>query len=248
MRVLPVIDLKADLVVRAVAGRRDEYRPIVSQLVDSQAPADVARAFVEAFTLDEFYVADLDAISGESAAYHLYTTILESASRMIVDAGLSSCGRAEQLAEYADLHSRVTGIVVGLESVGSADDLPKIIETIGPRRAVFSLDLKGGNLWTDSTAWVKLTPLEVVEQSVAAGFRRLIVLDLGDVGGQSGTSTLSLCREVRRQFSDLELIAGGGIRRPQDLADLDAAGCDGALVATALHDGQLSAKDLLCYR
>ena len=33
MKILPVIDLKGGVVVRGVAGRRDEYRPIVSQAV-----------------------------------------------------------------------------------------------------------------------------------------------------------------------------------------------------------------------
>jgi phosphoribosylformimino-5-aminoimidazole carboxamide ribotide isomerase len=37
------------------------------------------------------------------------------------------------------------------------------------------------------------------------------------------------------------VFAGGGIRGFDDLARLAAAGCAGALVASALHDGALSA-------
>ena len=37
MEVIPVIDLLGGQVVRGVAGRRDEYRPIVSQIAEAVA-------------------------------------------------------------------------------------------------------------------------------------------------------------------------------------------------------------------
>ena len=46
-------------------------------------------------------------------------------------------------------------------------------------------------------------------------------------------------RRVRRAVPDVALLAGGGVRGPEDLQRLADAGCDGALVATALHDGRL---------
>jgi phosphoribosylformimino-5-aminoimidazole carboxamide ribotide isomerase len=36
----------------------------------------------------------------------------------------------------------------------------------------------------------------------------------------------------------LELVAGGGIRGPEDLARLEARGVSAALIASALHDGR----------
>jgi phosphoribosylformimino-5-aminoimidazole carboxamide ribotide isomerase len=64
MRVVPVLDLKGGHVVHGVGGRREEYRPVVSRLTDSSAPADVATAFRDRFGLSELYVADLDDIAG----------------------------------------------------------------------------------------------------------------------------------------------------------------------------------------
>jgi phosphoribosylformimino-5-aminoimidazole carboxamide ribotide isomerase len=40
------------------------------------------------------------------------------------------------------------------------------------------------------------------------------------------------------------LLAGGGIRAAADVEALAPARCDGALVATALHDGTITAADL----
>jgi len=40
------------------------------------------------------------------------------------------------------------------------------------------------------------------------------------------------------------LLAGGGVRSLDDLRQLSRIGCDGALIATALHDGRLTAADV----
>jgi phosphoribosylformimino-5-aminoimidazole carboxamide ribotide isomerase len=42
----------------------------------------------------------------------------------------------------------------------------------------------------------------------------------------------------------MELTSGGGVRGRDDLAALADAGCDAALVASALHDGQLTVSDI----
>jgi uncharacterized protein related to proFAR isomerase len=44
--------------------------------------------------------------------------------------------------------------------------------------------------------------------------------------------------------SAVDLIAGGGVRGLDDLKALADAGCDAALVASALHDGRLSREDI----
>jgi phosphoribosylformimino-5-aminoimidazole carboxamide ribotide isomerase len=46
----------------------------------------------------------------------------------------------------------------------------------------------------------------------------------------------------------LEIISGGGVRGPRDLQALAAAGADAALVASALHDGRLSAAQCAAAR
>jgi len=67
---------------------------------------------------------------------------------------------------------------------------------------------------------------------------------LADVGVNEGPRTLSFCRQIRREFSAIELIAGGGVRGIDDLVALADAGCDAALVASALHDGRLTPEEI----
>jgi phosphoribosylformimino-5-aminoimidazole carboxamide ribotide isomerase len=70
------------------------------------------------------------------------------------------------------------------------------------------------------------------------------VLDLAGVGMDAGVAALALCRQLRQKHPQLELISGGGVRGREDLHALAEAGCNAALVASALHDGRLTAGDL----
>jgi phosphoribosylformimino-5-aminoimidazole carboxamide ribotide isomerase len=57
-----------------------------------------------------------------------------------------------------------------------------------------------------------------------------------------GISTIDLCRMIAADFRG-RLIAGGGVRGIDDLQALTNAGCQAALVASALHDGRLTHDD-----
>jgi phosphoribosylformimino-5-aminoimidazole carboxamide ribotide isomerase len=69
--------------------------------------------------------------------------------------------------------------------------------------------------------------------------RRLIVLDLAQVGTGTGTGTEELCRRLGEMYPDVEIIAGGGVRDEKDLDRLAQCGVKAALVASALHDGKV---------
>jgi phosphoribosylformimino-5-aminoimidazole carboxamide ribotide isomerase len=76
-----------------------------------------------------------------------------------------------------------------------------------------------------------------------AGVGSVIVIDLARVGGGTGVD-LDVVARVRDAVAGLTLIAGGGVRGPDDLVRLADAGCDAALVATALLAGGISAADI----
>jgi phosphoribosylformimino-5-aminoimidazole carboxamide ribotide isomerase len=241
MRVIPVVDLKGGLVVRGVAGRRAEYRPVESVLASDPRPQTVAQAFAGA-GFREAYVADLDAIGGVPPARETYSQLAACGLSLIVDAGLSSVEQAHALAGYLDSLGAAHAIVAGLESLPDPATLAAMVRAVGPRRLVFSLDMKSGRPLNTAPAWRELSPRQIAVTALRAGVRRLIVLDLAAVGVNQGVGTQPLCRQLRCLDATLEIIAGGGVRGPQDLESLAAAGCDAALVASALHDGRIAAS------
>jgi phosphoribosylformimino-5-aminoimidazole carboxamide ribotide isomerase len=74
----------------------------------------------------------------------------------------------------------------------------------------------------------------------------VVMIDLARVGTGAGLD-LELIARVREAVPDLTLLAGGGVRGQEDLAHLADCGCDGALVATAIHDGRIGAAETAKY-
>jgi 23S rRNA pseudouridine1911/1915/1917 synthase len=237
LRVLPVIDLRNGVVVRGVGGRRDEYRPIVSQVASSSAPLDVAEAFRQNFGFTELYLADLDAISGGSPSLSLFAQLIARGFTLWVDAGLRQAAQADELRSVG-----VERLVAGLETLASPEELTVLCERYG-EHVVFSLDLKGGRA-LGAPAWPE-DPCEIAREAVECGVRRLLVLDLAQVGDGRGTGTEALCSRLSETFPDVEVCAGGGVRGVEDLKRLRYCGVRVALVASALHDGRLTRNDLV---
>lgn len=234
--VIPVIDLKAGLVVRAVGGRRAEYRPIQSRLARDAQPVTVARAFADrGFSLA--YVADLDAIGGAEPAWPIYEELAATGLDLWVDAGLTDIRRARALAEFKAPRPLV-GIIAGLESMRGWDLLRAMLDVCGPDRLIFSLDLQGGRPLAAQLG-ATLSPLDIAGQAIDCGVRQMIVLDLAVVGSSGGSSTIELCRKIHDRSPHVRLVSGGGVRNETDLAAMAEAGCHTALVATSLHDGRL---------
>lgn len=226
MRLIPVLDIANGVVVRAVGGRRDEYRPVRSVLTDSDRPVEVAAAMLAATGANTLYVADLDAIRGRPA------NTLEFPVRTLLDAGFP--------VPVAKPRPNVVP-VVGLETAA-----PPVTESSGESPGehgnAFSFDLFDGRLWKNWEAWVGSADaiLDLAGIVWALNFRTWIVLDVGRVGGGAGPGTELVVRQLRREFPGVELIAGGGVRGRDDVTRLADAGADGVLVASAVHDGTLT--------
>jgi len=90
-------------------------------------------------------------------------------------------------------------------------------------------------------------PLELASAAVTAGAEAIVVLDLARVGSGRGVDSV-LVQGLRRAHPHVELLAGGGIGTARELERLADAGLDGALVATALHDGRIKRDDVAAVR
>jgi phosphoribosylformimino-5-aminoimidazole carboxamide ribotide isomerase len=137
-----------------------------------------------------------------------------------------------------------THVVIGLETLASYDTLASICAAIGGERVAFSLDLRNGEPVAPRLGIPLDQPAHLLAARAAdAGVGAVIVIDLARVGTASGLD-VDLMTRVRAAAPGPMLLAGGGVRGLDDLARLADAGCDGALVASALHDGSMSAADV----
>jgi phosphoribosylformimino-5-aminoimidazole carboxamide ribotide isomerase len=230
VRVIGVLDVVRGTAVHARGGIRRDYAPVseAAGVVVNGDPVALAHVYLDTLGLQELYVADLDAIAGGDPNNAAITGVIELGRPTMVDAGVRAADDATRVAALG-----ATTIVVGLETLPSFAVLRAICTAVQDRIA-FSLDLRHGQ-----PIGIGETPETLAAHAADAGVRTLIVLDVGRVGMRGGPD-MAMIRRIRQAVPDLSLLAGGGVRGADDLNQLADAGYDGALVATALHEGRLT--------
>jgi phosphoribosylformimino-5-aminoimidazole carboxamide ribotide isomerase len=227
--IIPMLDIMGGQVVRALAGRRSEYRPVRSCLTNSTEPAEVARSLIQATGASALYVADLDAIVHRKPDPTGVLAVVAIAPMVMCDGGFRTVADA---APYA--RCRVDYVV------GTETGDPALFPALGPSRCILSIDLFDGRVIGDRRVWGEFELLELVDRVAARGVTAVILLDLARVGTGRGTGTEAAVRSLSRAFPGLALIAGGGVRTWDDMERLGDAGADAVLVASALHDGTIT--------
>jgi phosphoribosylformimino-5-aminoimidazole carboxamide ribotide isomerase len=230
MQVIPVLDLRAGIVVRARRGQHSEYEPLRSSLVQGCEPVAVARALCAICRTRTVYVADLDAVRGNPVDEAALAG-LASVAATWVDAGATTPQRAAALARVG-----VARNVVGTQWIGPGA-LPGRLFAMSAPPLVLSVDLRDGRLISPDLA--ESRPAAAAPLARVLGVRELLVIDLARAGTGSGPP-LAAVAELAAALPEVAIYAGGGVRDQADLRALESAGAAGALVATALHDGRLT--------
>jgi phosphoribosylformimino-5-aminoimidazole carboxamide ribotide isomerase len=225
--IIPVLDLKGGVVVRARMGERHLYAPIVTPLAPTSDPLDVARGLLAVHPFATLYVADLDAIEGRGDNGAALRRIKRGcpALALWVDNGIADAAAAARW-----LAAGLGSLVLGSET---QRDAALVRDLADDGRVVLSLDFRGDTFQGPTAILV----------DPAAWPARVIAMTLARVGSGAGPD-LDRLAAVRASAPGRRIYAAGGVRDAADLAALARAGIAGALVATALHDGRLGRAEL----
>lgn len=229
MDVVPVLDVARGQVVRGIKGDRASYKPIATQLVPGSEPAAIARALLGLHPFRKLYVADLDGIEGRGRNVHLVPALsaVAGTTELWIDTGAASRKAARSV-----LAAPVTTLIVGSESIERTAEFEDIASE-APLRTVLSLDFRGDEfmgprrLLEDETLWPN----------------RVIVMTLARVGSGEGPDMDRLGAIIKRA-GKRKVYAAGGVRHRADLMALRDLGAAGVLVASALHEGAITAQDI----
>jgi phosphoribosylformimino-5-aminoimidazole carboxamide ribotide isomerase len=228
MQVIPVIDLKGGVVVRARLGERASYAPIETPLSRTSESEDVVAGLLSLHPFRTLYAADLDAIEGRGDS----GAILDRLERRFPQIELWVDNGCRNTAGTNAFLRRRSGasLVLGSESQAGTE----LVRTFAREpRVLLSLDFRGDAflgptaLLSDAALWPD----------------RLIVMTLARVGSDAGPD-FSRFASIKRRAGAREVYMAGGLRDRDDLAAVKTSGAAGILVASALHDGRLSPADL----
>lgn len=220
-------------VVQAIQGQRQHYRPIQSQLTDSHALLDVVATILQVYPFDCVYIADLNAITGDTTLPDHRTHIMAAMQAFPqitwwIDAGLTSSAVLEPWQ-----HSNIQPVL-------ASESLPDIVTYQTLRKmapdSVLSLDyFQDGfhgpaSLEADHTQWTQPT----------------IVMSLPKVGTHQGPD-LDKLTSIKQRATHLPLYAAGGVRNIEDIQAISQSGGSGILIASALHHKTITASDMQAF-
>lgn len=229
--VIPALDLKGGLVVHARAGNRTDYRPIETPHGPASDPLAIARGLLAVAQSPVLYIADLDSIAGTGNHFQLCQELAAAlgGTTLWIDAGF---GDVSACAFWLPLGAT---LVIGSESIASLDAWQDIRAAFG-KSLVLSLDFDGHGfrgpqaLLSEAALWPD----------------RVIVMTISRVGVEGGPDIDRLSTTLERAGPSAVYVAGG-VRYLADLQTVATAGAQGALVATALHSGALTQKEIAAF-
>ena len=223
MQIIPVIDIKAGRAVLARQGDRQNYQPLSTPLCSSSQLDDVINAYLSVYSFSHIYIADLDALMGKGSNQSLINMCVTRYPQLnfIID-----CGSLEA-------HSAASNVtpIIGTESVN--------------RQTLIEIKQHTNNfiLSLDFCAQNKLMGDPVLYKSPTLWPKKLIIMTLSLVGKNNGLDLVRL-KHYCYSYPEHNIIAAGGVRHLQDLVQLKEIGIQQVLVASALHNGTLTASDI----
>lgn len=219
-----VIDILKGRVVHAIKGVRENYYPVKdSKICSSADPVEMVSAVRPA----EVYIADLDRLSNSGSNFEAIRKISGIAGTM-VNIGIREKEDIEKCMAIAD--------TVILSTEASSFEIMKYASLHHPGRTSITIDIKNGVVLTDDKD-LKKKPEELVKLLNELKIRDIVIIDLSKVGSSEGINREFL-RAVRK-ISNHDILFGGGIKGMDDIQILKEIGINGALVATAVHNGSI---------
>lgn len=217
INIIPVIDVMNGSVIHAVAGKRNEYKPISRSIITSSPnPEEVLRGFKK-LGCSYVYIADLDAIMDRGNNEFVIDIAVSYGFKVLADIGRRGLDKKDT--------SNIL-YVIGTEYIVYPDEIDLIFNRI------ISLDIKNGKvLFKNKDADVS----QVAKDFCNRNPRLVIVLNLDRVGTSHGIDIDTL-KKVKINC-EADIAVGGGLGDIKELELLKNLGIKYVLVATAIHRG-----------
>jgi phosphoribosylformimino-5-aminoimidazole carboxamide ribotide isomerase len=230
--VLPAIDVLEGRCVRLAGGDRTRVT------IEGGSPGAAARRFA-AEGAPFLHLVDLDGAFSGTPTPGLVETVVAAAGGRPVQAG----------GGYRTIEAIESGLAAGAARVmvGTAALSPGFLAEATRRygdRLVVAVDAREGLVVADGwTSTSSLPATELARACAATGVARLLVTSATRDGSLTGPDLELLTAVV--DASGLPVLAAGGIASLEDLARIREAGCEGAVLGSALWSGRISLAEAI---
>jgi phosphoribosylformimino-5-aminoimidazole carboxamide ribotide isomerase len=233
MRIIPAIDIIDGKCVRLSKG---DYNTVK---IYNQNPLEVAKEF-EANGIKYVHLVDLDGAKSKHIVNYTILEAIAANTKLSVDFGGGI--KTDEDIEIA-FNSGAAQITGGSIAANNPNQFIEWLTKYGPTKIILGADCSQRKIATNG--WLKESDIDVIDFITgyeAKGIQHVICTDIAKDGMLSGTSN-ALYQEIMN-VSQVNLIASGGVSSMDDLYQLIALGCEGAIVGKAIYEGKITLKQL----
>lgn len=237
MEIIPAIDIIEGKCVRLTQGDYQQKK------IYNEDPLEVAKAF-EGAGIRRLHLVDLDGAKAKQIVNYKILEKIATHTNLWIDFGGGLKTDEDLHIAFESGARQVTG---GTVAVKNPSLFQSWLQAYGAEKIILGADVKEGKIAV--SGWQEQSELELfefLEDYISKGVSYVICTDISKDGLLQGTA-LPLYQEIRERFSDLKLIASGGVTTITELEKLQEIGCFGAIIGKAIYEGKISLKELIAF-
>jgi phosphoribosylformimino-5-aminoimidazole carboxamide ribotide isomerase len=234
MTIIPAIDIINGKCVRLTKG---DY---AQQKVYSENPVEVAKQFADA-GLERLHIVDLD---GAKAGKIINLSVLEaiaSATNLVIDFG----GGIKNINDIASIFNAGAAIAtIGSLAVKRPELLEEWLMEFGAGKFLIGADMLDQKI--KISGWLEDGGIDIfsfIGKMIGLGVTNIFCTDISKDGAMEGPS-VTLYKQIMEQHPEINLIASGGVTTMDDVKELKAIGCNGAIIGKAIYEGNITLQQL----
>ncbi len=234
MHLIPAIDIIDGKCVRLTQGDYNQKKEYNSN------PLEVAKAYEDA-GIGRLHLVDLDGAKQKKIVNLKVLETIASGTGLHIDFGGGVQSDEDLQAAFNAGARQVTG---GSIAVKQPARFEKWLQEYGSEKLILGADVKDGQIAV--SGWQESSDRELfrfLSDYKAKGVSYVICTDVSKDGLLQGAAA-DLYTQITEQFPDLKLIASGGVAALEDLKELKAIGCWGAIIGKAIYEGRITLKEL----
>jgi len=234
IEIIPAIDIIDGKCVRLSQGNYDTKK------IYNESPVEVAKEY-EANGVRRLHMVDLDGAKQGKIINLKTLEAVAAQTKLIIDFG-GGIKRTNDV--EAVLNAGAAMINIGSVAVKQPALVDEWIKQIGADKILLGADVKDENIMI--SGWQQAANINIIHYISAyidRGIDQIFCTDISKDGLLQGAS-LDLYKKILNAFPELHLIASGGVTSIDNIEELNAIGCSGAIIGKALYEGTIQLHEL----
>jgi phosphoribosylformimino-5-aminoimidazole carboxamide ribotide isomerase len=234
MEIIPAIDIIDGKCVRLTEGN------YASKTVYEASPLEMAKHY-ESLGFKRLHLVDLDGAKAGKVTNWKIVEDIAAHTQLVLDFG-GGVKTSAEVKRIIDLG--VQYVTVGSIAAKHPEEFKNWLISFGTDKFFLGADVRDNKIMTGG--WLDATEIDVmnfIEDYMRLGVNHFFCTDISKDGKLMGPS-IDLYRSMIESLPGLHLVASGGVSSMEDLQDLKAIGCKGAIVGKAIYEGKIDLKVL----